>query len=249
MKLTVIGYWGAYPEKNEATSCYLLQDENTNILLDCGSGAVAQLQNYIELAEIDAVIITHYHHDHIADLGVLTYSRIVDMNLGKTDRPLHIFAHDKDAEAFQQLSKKPFAEAFAYHAEKNGMPFTIGSLQFTFHPTNHPVPCFAVKAHSQDGSIIAYTGDTAYDESLIPFLKNVDLLITESSFYEGQDAKPFGHMNSKESGILGYKSNVKYLLLSHLPHFGNHQQLITESCKYYSGKISHARGGMVWTSE
>lgn len=27
MKFTVIGYWGAYPEKESATSCYVLEKQ------------------------------------------------------------------------------------------------------------------------------------------------------------------------------------------------------------------------------
>ncbi|MCX8046397.1 MAG: MBL fold metallo-hydrolase, partial [Anoxybacillus gonensis] len=43
MKVTVIGYWGAFPKKNEATSCYLFEHDGFRLLVDCGSGALAQL--------------------------------------------------------------------------------------------------------------------------------------------------------------------------------------------------------------
>ncbi|MBU9721893.1 MULTISPECIES: MBL fold metallo-hydrolase [Bacillaceae] len=243
MKLTVIGFWGAYPEKNEATSCYLLQDGGTNVLLDCGSGAVAQLQNYIDLAVIDAVILSHYHHDHVADIGVLTYSRVVDMNLKNTDQPLHIYGHQDDQQGYQQLGKKTFAEAYDY-GEKSVL--SIGSLSFTFHPTSHPAPCYAIKVKSQSGTSIVYSADTSYDESLVPFIEGADLLITETSFYEGQEAKSYGHMNSKEAATLAVKGNVKELLLAHLPHFGDHQQLVNEAKKYFKGPISLGKRGLTW---
>ena len=51
MKITVIGCYGAYPELNGATAGYLVESKNTKVLLDCGSGVIAKLQNYIQLAD------------------------------------------------------------------------------------------------------------------------------------------------------------------------------------------------------
>src|SRR3712207_9222545 len=73
MKITVIGCWGAYPEKNEATTGYLLQTGEHNILIDCGSGILSRIQEYIPLNKIDSVILSHYHGDHVADIIPLQY--------------------------------------------------------------------------------------------------------------------------------------------------------------------------------
>ncbi|MDG5786838.1 MBL fold metallo-hydrolase [Evansella sp. AB-P1] len=245
MKLTIIGYWGAYPGKNEGTSAYLLEGENTKILLDCGSGAVARLQNHINLATLDAVVLSHYHHDHVADIGVLQYSRVVDMNLKGTTEPLHIYAHKDDLMEFNRLGKKPYAEVFSYNS--NG-PLSIGPFTFSFQKTNHPVPCYAMKITDGSKSFV-YTADTTYDEALIPFIQGSDLLITETSFYEDQEAKTYGHMNSKEAGTLAEKSDVQHLILSHLPHFGSHNQLVEEAKKYFSGNIQLAASDLVWPKE
>lgn len=241
MKLTIIGFWGAYPGPNEATSAYLLEDENTKILLDCGSGSVSRLHNYIDLSNLDAVVLSHYHHDHVADIGVLQYSRVVDMNLNKTDQPLHIYAQQDDPQSFQQLGKKPYAEVFSY---TTAAPLSIGPFTFTFTKTTHPAPCYAMRITSKEGKTIVYTADTTYEEKLIPFVKNADLLIAETSFYEDQDAKRYGHMNSKEVGTLAEKGEVNSLLLSHLPHFGEHEQLMEEAKRYYTGVINLASTGL-----
>ncbi|SDZ03692.1 Ribonuclease BN, tRNA processing enzyme [Evansella caseinilytica] len=233
MKLTVIGFWGAYPGANEATSAYFIEEEETRILLDCGSGAVARLQNHIDLSTLTAAVLTHYHHDHIADIGVLQYSRVVDMNLQRTAEPLKIYGHGDDQPAFQQLGKKPFADAFTYSTTE---PLGIGSLTCSFHPTVHGAPCYAVKVRSRNGKVLVYTGDTIYDEKLLPFISNSDLLITEASFYADQDASPYGHMTSREAALLAQRGNVRALLLSHLPHFGDHRQLLSEAKRYFDGE-------------
>ncbi|RKL67806.1 hypothetical protein CR203_10730 [Salipaludibacillus neizhouensis] len=244
MKLTVIGFWGAYPEKNEATSCFLLEDAGTSILLDCGSGAVAQLQNYLDLHTLDAVMLSHYHHDHVADLGVLTYSRVVDINLKKTEIPLKIHAHKDDEAAFEKLRRPPFTEVTSYQHDSK---VKIGPFTITFQKTDHPAPCYAMRIESSETNhTIVYTADTTFQESLIPFARNASLLIAETSFYADQSAEKFGHMNSKEVAMLAEESETKEVILSHLPHFGDHKQLVNEVAKTYSGKISLAETGKTW---
>ena len=70
MKLTVLCCLGAYPYKGEGTSSYLLESEGFHLLIDAGSTTLVRLENYLDPLKLDAVILSHYHHDHIADLGV-----------------------------------------------------------------------------------------------------------------------------------------------------------------------------------
>lgn len=78
MKMTVVGFWGGFPEAGEATSGYLFEHDGFRLLVDCGSGVLAQLQKYITPSHIDAVVLSHYHHDHVADIGVLQYARLIN---------------------------------------------------------------------------------------------------------------------------------------------------------------------------
>ncbi|MNR19531.1 ribonuclease Z [compost metagenome] len=91
---------------------------------------------------------------------------------------------------------------------------------------------------------MVYTADTRYDESLVPYLKDADLLITEASFYADFNAAQYGHMNSQEAGRLASKADVKKLMLSHFPHFGNIQQLKDEAAEVFNGEILLAEIGL-----
>lgn len=242
MKITVIGYWGGYPGPDGATSAYLLEEEDVKVLLDCGSGAVSKLQKYIETADLDALILTHYHHDHVADVGVLQYSRVVDMNLERSTRPLKIYGHTGDPEGFQRLGKEPYAIAEAY--DPAGV-LTIGPFTFTFQETSHPAVCYAIKVESSvSGKSFVYTGDTTYNKKLVPLMKGSELLIAEASFYDGQEAEKYGHMTSSEAARLAAAGEVEKLLLSHLPHFGEHKDLVTEAEKHFSGEVALAYEGL-----
>ena len=74
MKLTVLGNNGPFPAAGGACSGYLVIEGDKKILIDCGNGVLANLQKFIKLEEIDAVILTHLHSDHMSDMMVLRYA-------------------------------------------------------------------------------------------------------------------------------------------------------------------------------
>lgn len=240
MKLTIIGHWGAYPEAGEATSCYLLEHKGFKLLVDCGSGALSQLQHFCDLEELDAVILSHYHHDHIADIGPLQYSRQVALALKTTEKPLPIYGHPYDQGEFQKLAKPPHTLSFIYNDEHETK---IGPFSITFLETEHKARCYAMR-FELEGKTIVYTADSSYKEEFNTFAKNADLLICETSFYANQDGKPYGHMNSTEAAMIAKDASVKKLVLTHLPHFGEHSQLVYEARAVFNGEVVLAKKGL-----
>lgn len=88
MRVTVVGCWGGSPRPGGACSGYLVQHEGTNLLLDCGAGVASRVQLACPLERIDHVVVSHFHHDHASDAGVLMFARLVQRQLGLTDRDL-----------------------------------------------------------------------------------------------------------------------------------------------------------------
>jgi ribonuclease BN (tRNA processing enzyme) len=242
LRMTVIGYWGGFPGKNEATSGYLFEYNGYKLLVDCGSGVVSQLQNYISIESLNAVIISHYHHDHIADIGPLQYGRLVRTMLGECHEPLPIYGHTLDSQNFSKLTYKTYTTGIAYNSNNE---VHIGPFTISFLKTNHPVPCFAMKI-STDKHTVIYTADSSYLDAFIPFSKEADLLIAECSFYGEQDGTNAGHLNSYDVGNIAKEAKVKEVLLTHLPHFGEHSRLISEAKEKFNGKVSLASSGLVW---
>ena len=78
MRLRIIGCTGSMSGPDSPASCYLLQahgpDERTgrertwNLVLDMGPGSFGELWRYIEPANLDAVIFSHCHADHMGDV-------------------------------------------------------------------------------------------------------------------------------------------------------------------------------------
>jgi ribonuclease BN (tRNA processing enzyme) len=233
MNITVIGCWGGFPKVNEASSGYLIEEDGFQLLVDCGSGVLSKLQNHTKPALLDAVILSHYHADHIADIGVLQHALLIDSFTAKTrEAPLPIYGHQESA-GFNTLTYKNMTAGVAYHPEE---AIQIGPFEITFLKTNHPVPCFAMRIEANDDTVV-YTADTSYKEEMAKFAKGADVLLTESNFYKGMDGASAGHMTSEEAGVLAKKAGVRTLVLTHLPHFGEIEQLKTEAAEQFDGTI------------
>lgn len=243
MKMTVIGYWGAYPAIESATSCYLYEQDGFRLLVDCGSGCLSRLQKFMDPTSLDAVLISHYHNDHVADIGVLQYAWLVQNTLKGTEKKLPIYGHPYDTGKFEGLSHQ-FTEGITYDP---GRRLEVGPFTVDFHKTHHPVPCYGMRISDGEKKIV-YTADTSFSEDWISFAQNTDLLITDTNFYKGMDGAGPGHMTSEEAGKLASGARVKELLLSHLPHFGEHRQLVEEAKERYEGTVSLAHEGWTWSS-
>lgn len=241
MKLTTIGFWGGYPKVNEASSGYLLQHENFHLAIDFGSGVLSKIQNFIEPEELHGVILSHYHSDHTADIGVLQHARLIQSYLGKELNTLPIYGHRLDEEEFAKLTYKNITLGVEYDGQK---PLNIGPFWIEFLRTRHPAPCYAMR-FTAGGKTLVFTGDTAFTEELVQFSKGADVLLCECNFYGTQSGEGAGHMNSFNAGTLAQNAEVKSLILTHLPHYGDLTLLVKEARQKYDGPIQLAFYGQI----
>ncbi|MEA1911375.1 MAG: MBL fold metallo-hydrolase [Spirochaetota bacterium] len=245
MKLTVIGCWGAYPGPGGASSGYLIENEgagsNDRFLLDCGSGVLSKLQEYTDITKLNNIVLSHYHADHIADIGCFQYASKVQSSLGERNIPLSIYGHNL-SDYFDKLS---FENASVFRPYYENAPLQIGPFTLNFKRTPHPVPTFAIRVETEKGSI-GYSADTGWDDDLVKFFKGVDLLLCESSLYNKYKGMVEGHLSAGEAGRLAKEAEVGKLILTHLPHSGDHKDLKKEAGEVFNGKIDIAEGGKTW---
>lgn len=234
MKLTVLGFYGGYPHKGIGTSAYLLESEGFHMLLDVGSASLLALENHVSPTDLNAVLLSHYHHDHIADLGVLQFYRLLNKN-EKGER-LPIYGHDEDQVNFNQLTMDGVSEGHAYNRSTSTR---IGPFNVTYLKTKHPVPCFALRIEeAATGKVLVFTADSGYIEAFISFSKEADLLLADSNFYKGKENHSV-HMTAGECGKLAKDAGVKQLILTHLPQTGNWQDLL-EQAQEQAGDVNVA---------
>ncbi len=70
---------------------------------------------------------------------------------------------------------------------------------------------------SDEPQSYAFCSDTQYLESIVPIIKNVDVLYHESTFLEQDQSKTVHTMHStaKEAATIALKANAKHLILGH----------------------------------
>ena len=242
MQLRTLGSWGAYPFQDAGTTSFLVTGhDGFQLLLDVGSRAVNELEKVISPLDLDAVIISHYHPDHVADLGVLRhYFQLYPKHL-RVPKVLPIYAHNEDTVAFGQLTVPSVSEGIAYQTD--GVE-TIGPFDITFIKTVHPVPCYAMRfLERETGQVLVFTGDTGYFEAFEAFTEGADLLLADVYLFEGNE-NHFAHLTSKEAGSIAKKAGVKRLVLTHLPQFApvgletdNHLEVLRQEAQRYAEQV------------
>ncbi|MDR2833116.1 MAG: MBL fold metallo-hydrolase [Streptococcaceae bacterium] len=237
MKLTIIGCLGGYPHKDQGTSSYLLtSNSGYNLLIDCGSMTLVNLEHHVSPLWVDALLLSHYHQDHIADVGVFQYYR----QLWPRDDPewdgmvLKIFGHNQDEFHFNELTIDGVSTGIAYSDKE---PLKAGPFDITFMKTIHPVVCYAMRiVERKTGKVFVFTGDSGYMEEFKDFAKDADIFLAGTMFFK-ENEKNQVHLTSHEAGIIAKKANVKKLVMTHLPPHGDLEQLLNEGKQAAGDKV------------
>ncbi len=223
VQLTVLGRYSPFPPAGGACPGYLLRHEGFHLLLECGSGTVARLQEFMPLEALDHVVLSHLHGDHCADVSVLKYAanytvspsaraarrgtRPDDESRGN---PTIIYAPDEPEEEFRRLNHK---DALLARPIGPGESLALGPFHLHFAATEHPLPCVATRIEC-GGRTLVYTGDTARCASVEDLARGADLLLAEASLPEScTDFR--GHMRASEASDLARSAGVGRLLLTH----------------------------------
>lgn len=225
MELTVLGCYGGYPFNGIGTSSYLLTSGDYHLLLDCGSGALSALQRYLDPLQLDAVLLTHYHHDHTADVGVLQYEWQLASG-PKKEALLPIYGHTADEANFAALTWPNATVGRAYDPDAS---LKLGPFTISFHQTKHPVPAYAPRiTDTTTQRTLAFTADTTLCEGLADWALNADVLLADTNFFANHQGVAW-HLTSSQAGQLARNAEVGRLLLTHLPQTGSLVQLQHEA--------------------
>lgn len=228
MKIIVLGNQGGVPSKTDNCIGYLIIEKDTKILLECGSGCIRELQKYINLEELDAVIISHTHYDHISDLFSLKYAYEVMSNFSDKFRKLNIYI-PFDEKIIPLIESKMFNITYL----KEGV-CPIKNIWVTFKKLYHNIDTYGMLFKSGETSL-GYTADTGYNTNLISFFKDCTSLLGESSLLESQkDNTPY-HMTTKEVMELANQTKVDKLIITHF-WYNTKPSVYLKECKKYNNK-------------
>lgn len=247
MKLTVLGCYGPYAPAAGACSGYLLQNDGFNLMLDCGHGAFAYLQKYINFRELHALVISHFHPDHYADIYAVRHALVGAFQDGSRKDPLVVYMPLEPKSIFDEISS--WRDVFITIPLEDAMlrRNKFGTLIVDFFPTNHPMPCFGVSTVSGSNKF-TYTSDTAWSSDIVEQCSDSTLILAEASLREADIAyTKKGHLTAGQAGNLAQKSRAKKIILTHFWPEYNPFQLKREAEATFEGPVELAEMGKIFT--
>ena len=195
LKVVVCGSRSPLPSPGRAESCVLVEAGDDIYIFDLGNGSVNNLTQYqVPWPNVKAVLITHMHSDHMADLPDAHLQSWIQ---GRTS-PLKVYG----PEGINLVTKGfelAYSEDYQYRNEHHGddmLPMSIAGFnaiqiinnQFIPNDTpgleilpfvvdHYPVnSAFGFKISYKDRTVVI-SGDTIHDGSVQKYSQDVDLLV------------------------------------------------------------------------
>ena len=243
MRLTIFGGWGGWPAPGGACSGYLLERDGFRLLIDPGYAVVSKLLRLMGAQEVDAVLVSHGHPDHCADINPLLRARAF------LDRPppaLPLFALPGALDAVLALDRPSMlGNAYVLVEFAAGDHVDIGPFGVQTASLPHPRPNAGFRI-TVGGRALAYTGDAAPSPMTADLAAGADLLLAEASYVDEVPDETRGQLSSAiDAGNLATDANVSRLVLTHLlPGTDQHAALHAASTKF-RGPISVATPELV----
>lgn len=236
LHLDVLGCAGTHPSATRMCSSYLVTAGEYRLLLDCGNGALTNLQKICDVADIDAVVISHLHHDHFADIYGLYYALRFH---SKGPLSVPIYAPAGAQEFLNQLlgDFDTFGQVCRFEKVAAGDRRKLGPLTATFFAANHPVEAHATRLEL-DGTVLTYTGDSAPTPALVAAAREADLFIADCTWLERQRPLPQNvHMTGYEAGQHAQQAAVKRLMITHVYPSNDPADVAAEAAQAFDGEI------------
>lgn len=242
MRLTVIGGSGGYPGRGRPCSGYLLEADGFALLIDPGYG-VATALSVDDAPAFDAVLVSHAHPDHCADLNPILRGRVwADDPVPAL--PVHALPNALDAVLALDRPEVLDGSYALFQLEPSG-ELTIGPFQVLTSPLPHPRPNLGFRITVGARSLV-YTGDCGPSDGLVRLAEGADLLLAEASYARAVPPEIVGSLSSAaDVGREAGNARVGRLVLTHLMPRTDEVDAIAAASAHFDGPISVARPGLI----
>ena len=208
-KITLLGTGTCQLQKHRTSSSILVELEDLLFIYDIGGGTTLRLAELeIRQDDIQHIILSHFHPDHIIDLVPLLHASSWSQ-VDPRSKDLHIYGPaGLEAQITRLMNlfgpdelKRDFFDVHIHEIRDDN--FTIGKQKFEFvnlPPNNNSGLKFKVNKKQY-----AFTGDSYFHKEEIAFLSGVDFAVIDA-----------GHLSDEEVVELAVKTEVPRIILSHL---------------------------------
>jgi ribonuclease Z len=240
MRVTLLGTGCPQVSIRRYGPASLLRWQDRQFLVDCGSGVTQRLIAAGSSGrQIDAVLLTHLHSDHIVDL----FQFIISSWHQGRDRPQRIYGPPGTRQYMKGLMalwQPELAQRIAHEKRPSTAALDIevteieagtiihdGTLSVIAIPVRHqPVKAAFGYVFTDGFRKVAFSGDTAYCPELIQAAKDADALVHECFIHREMLALPGRspetltnvasyHTLSTEVGKVASQAHAACLILNH----------------------------------
>ena len=244
MRLTVVGCAGSYPGPDSPASCYLVEHDGHSVVLDMGNGAFGPLQKFVDVLNVDAVVLSHLHADHCLDLTSYYVWRRY-----RPEGPAHAIpvlgptgSADRLARAYD-LPHTPGMHGEFYFRDHVEVT-EVGPFRITTAPAAHPVEAYSIRVEAGGRSLV-FSGDTGPTDTLVDLARGADLALFEASFLSRyEDLPPDLHLTAAQSAEHATRAGVQRLVLTHLVPWTPRDETQEEAAAAYDGELMLATSGL-----
>ncbi len=241
VRLTVVGCAGVVPGRDSAASCYLVEHDGHRILLDLGSGAFGALQQHVDPTPIDAVLLSHLHPDHCADLC----GCYVSAGTGRAGSRPPACAGAGRVRCARRRDVRPARsarDALGIRLPRPRRRRRARPVPGADERVVHPVPAYAIRVEAGGRSLV-YSGDTGATDALVELARGCDLALFEASFLSGRSNPPDLHLTAREAGDHARRAEAGRLVLTHLVAWNDPGASRAEAALAYGGDLTLAAPG------
>jgi ribonuclease BN (tRNA processing enzyme) len=235
MRVTLLGTAGTRPGRCRACSSYLVEHEGYRLLLDCGNGSLSNLYRVVDPGDLDAVLISHQHLDHWADLVGMYYALRFD-----AERSIPVYGPPGLGEHINGVlppGDDGFLDTCRFHVANPGDRLTLGPLDVELFAANHPVPTLASRV-TADGSVLAYSADSAPSHELVRAARGADVFLADCTWLEPADRWPPGvHMTGAQAGQHASEAGARRLVATHVWPSTDPEDVAAEVREHYDGEV------------
>lgn len=219
MKFIPIGIYGRYASLNGATNCHLIKGDGLNIIIDMGSGAFRELQKYVNVSEINTVILTHLHFDHIVD--ALTYQYYLEhKQANQVDLYLPSFPNNIN----ELFASYKFNKLDIENIE--GLLLNFQSFRVK-HANSTDSYMLKIKG---DSSTLLYTSDFSDVDEYALIAKDADIIVADACVTDSEHGKKSPHASIGSIARATSKDSILYL--THLTD-GREAEILAEARLYH----------------
>lgn len=245
MKVTTIGSSGTFPVRGRPASGYLMEQGPTRVWCDAGFGTFAALP--IDSDLVDAVVVSHQHPDHCADLAAAFHAWTYRPE-PRRDVPLYApqAVWDRLSLFLEKDEESDLPITFDFRAVWTGDRVEVGDMSITFVEMDHSVPTVGSRWEANDRSLF-FTSDTGPAGDWRYSVRGVDVLLAEASYQEATRNPDYPHhMTSSDAAEIAREMGAKKLVLTHIPPYLDVSRSVHEAEVVFDRPVSIATPGVTF---